>query len=304
MNPRFPIYIPSKGRWESRITARYLEAMGVPYRMIVEAQEYPKYSEVIDREKLLVLDPAYQRDYDPCDGLGLSKPIGSGPARNFAWDHAVDSADEWHWIIDDNISGFYRLNKNFKLPVSDGTPLFCMEDFVLRYKNIAIAGPDYFMFQWRKATCPPFTPNTRIYSCILIRNDIPFRWRCRYNEDTDLSLRVLKAGWCTVLFNAFLQYKMPTQTVRGGNTDTIYVNGTAAKSKMIADLHPDVARVVWKFGRVHHYVDYRPFRKNRLIRRPDIEVPTGTNEYGMKLVVGKRWDKDPKLKPTKKAAFS
>jgi hypothetical protein len=28
-------------------------------------------------------------------------------------------------------------------------------------------------------------------------------------------------------------------------------------------------------------VDYRPFRKNRLIRRPDVEVPAGVNDYGM-----------------------
>jgi len=28
----------------------------------------------------------------------------------------------------------------------------------------------------------------------LIRNDIPYRWRAKYNEDTDLSLRVLKDG--------------------------------------------------------------------------------------------------------------
>lgn len=33
----------------------------------------------------------------------------------------------------------------------------------------------------------------RAFPCILIQNDIPFRWRGRYNEDTDLSLRALKA---------------------------------------------------------------------------------------------------------------
>ncbi len=79
------------------------------------------------------------------------------------------------------------------------------KDFVLRYENIAMAGPNYFMFAPRKRKHPPFSLNTRIYSCNLIRNDLPFRWRARYNEDTDLSLRMLKAGWCTVLFYVFLK---------------------------------------------------------------------------------------------------
>ena len=56
-----------------------------------------------------------------------------------------------------------------------------MEDFVLRYKNIAMAGPQYTMFVTDRSanTYPPFTVNTRIYSCNLIRNDVPFRWRGR-----------------------------------------------------------------------------------------------------------------------------
>jgi len=44
----------------------------------------------------------------------------------------------------------------------------------------------------------------------LIRNDVPYRWRGRYNEDTDLSLRMLKDRWCTIQFNAFLQGKAAT----------------------------------------------------------------------------------------------
>lgn len=33
-----------------------------------------------------------------------------------------------------------------------------------------------------------------------------------------------------------------------------------------------------------NHVDYRPFKANRLIRRPDLVIPEGPNEYGMKLV--------------------
>jgi len=286
INPRFPLYIVSKGRHESRLTSRALEAMRTPYFIVVEEQEFAAYASVIDRQKILVLDRAYQRDYDTFDTLGDTKSKGPGPARNFAWDHAIAHGHPWHWVMDDNINGFFRLNRNLKVPVADGTIFRCMEDFVLRYTNVAMAGPNYFMFASRKTAMPPFVLNTRIYSCNLIRNDTPFRWRGRYNEDTDLSLRMLKAGWVTVQFNAFLQYKMPTQTVKGGNHADFYAReGTLPKSRMLVDMHPDVARLVWKFHRWHHHVDYDPFKVNRLIRRPDAEIPSGVNNYGMGLKV-------------------
>jgi hypothetical protein len=271
--------------------------MGAPYLMIVEEQEYSDYAAVIDEKKLLVLDKRYQETYQTFDDLDDAKSKGPGPARNFAWDHAIASGAEWHWVMDDNIRGFYRLNKNFKIPVSDGTILACMEDFCLRYKNVAMAGPNYFMFSPRKRKKPPITLNTRIYSCNLIRNDLTFRWRGRYNEDTDLALQMLKAGWCTIQFNTFLQDKMTTQTMKGGCNDDFYTKeGTLPKSQLLVKMHRDVAKVVWRFHRWHHLVDYRPFRKNKLVRRPDVEIPSGTNEYGMKLVLDSRWQNDPARK--------
>ncbi len=284
MNPQFPLYIVSKGRHESRLTSLSLEAMGVPYYIVVEEQEYKSYSAVIDPKKILVLDWAYYRDYDPCDDLGNEKSKGSGAARNFSWEHSMSNGHEWHWCMDDNIRGFFRFNRNLKVPVSTGTAFRCMEDFVLRYDNIAMAGPNYFMFVSRKSKLPPFVRNTRIYSCNLIRNNLSFRWRGRYNEDTDLSLRMLKAGWCTVLFNAFLQYKMPTLSVKGGNTTALYGEGTLPKSKMLVKLHPDVSKICWRFGRWHHAVDYSGF-ETKLHRKQNIEVASGVNNYGMRIKI-------------------
>ena len=128
---------------------------------MIEAQEVEQYAAVIERNKILVLDPAYQRDYDPCDRRGAEVSKGSGPARNFAWDHAVSTGAGWHWLMDDNIKGFFRFDRNLKVPVADGTILRCMEDFASRYDTVAMAGPNYFMFASRKTRMPPFVLNTR-----------------------------------------------------------------------------------------------------------------------------------------------
>ena len=151
-----------------------------------------------------------------------------------------------------------------------------------RYENIALAA---FNYQWAcKATVkvPPYYLNTRIYSCILIKNELPFRWRGRYNEDTDLSLRVMNAGLCTILFNAFLCGKASTMTMKGGNTDELYKDdGRLKMAESLVQQHLDVVTRSWKFGRWQHQVDDRPFKKNNLRRKANAVIPEGVNNYGM-----------------------
>ena len=164
MNPKYPIYIISKGRWDSRLTSKTLEKMGVPYHIVIEPQEYSKYAEVINPEKILVT---------PFSNLGL----GSIPVRNWVWEHSISIGAEKHWILDDNIRSFYRLNHNTRLVVETGAIFKAAEDFVNRYENIALSGFNYRFFCKEAVKLPPYYLNTRIYSCILIRNDIPYRWR-------------------------------------------------------------------------------------------------------------------------------
>jgi len=287
IKPQFPLYIPSKTRADSRLTVKALEEMGLFFRVVIEENQYDDYALVIDKKKLLVLDKSYQDNYDTCDELGRTKSVGPGAARNFIWEHSISEGHKWHWVMDDNIAAFKRYTNNKRIKCYDGTPFKVMEDFVLRYKNIGMAGPQYTMFVTNRDAFkyPPFTCNTRIYSCNLIRNDLPFRWRGRYNEDTDLSLNILKAGWVTVQFNAFLQEKINTQVIKGGNTAEFYSkDGTLPKSKMQVKLHPDVSRVVYKYGRWHHHVDYSKFKKlNKLILKDNIIIPKKINNYGLKL---------------------
>lgn len=280
--PKWPIYVVSKGRWKVRKTSDHLDRLGVRHFVVVEEAERERYEANVGKlATVLVLDPEYQRTYETCDELGDSKSKGPGPARNFAWDHSEAADAAWHWVMDDNIDGFFRLNYNLKTPAS-GAVFRAMEEFSDRYENVGMAGPNYFMFASRKAKCAPFALNTRIYSCNLIRNDAPYRWRGRYNEDTDLSIRMLRDGWVTVQFNAFLQFKATTQTMKGGNTAEFYEReGTTPKSEMLAEMHPDLARVVERWGRVHHYVDYSVFESNRLRLRDDVAVRDGEDDFGM-----------------------
>lgn len=274
MKNKFPIYIISKGRWERRQTVKTLEFANIDFKIVVEPSEYNSYASVINKEKIIVL---------PSNFSELNQ--GSIPVRNWVFEHSIKEGHLWHWILDDNIESIERFNNNMKVKCKSVAPFVAIEDFVLRYKNIAQSGMNYALFCPAHENRSPLIFNTRIYSCILINNSIPHRWRGRYNEDTDLSLRLLKDGWCTVLFNTFLIGKRATMTQKGGN-DKIYkeTDNRYEFAKSLADQHPDVCKITTKFGRFHHQVNYKPFKKNILIKKENIIINEKTNNYGMKLI--------------------
>ena len=293
-NPKYPVYIISKGRHESRLTSKALERMNVPYHIVVEPQEVDAYANVIDFDKIIQL---------PFSNLGR----GSIPARNFVWQHAIDRGAERHWILDDNIRGFFRLHNNQKIEVSTGATFRAAEDFVDRYENVGIAGFNYYMFAKVRDYLPPYLQNRRIYSCILIKNDLDLRmpangpvpecvdphWRGRYNEDTDLSIRAMKQKWCTILFYSFLCYKEATMTMKGGNMDELYQgDGRLTMAQSLVDQHPDITRIYHKFGtaggaeaRAQHLVDYSVFNADKIplrLKQQYKDNPIeGINEYNM-----------------------
>jgi hypothetical protein len=271
MNPKYPVFVPTKGRYQRLYTIAALDRLGVPYTAVIEKQEYEQYASVIDKSKLLVL---------PHQNKGLTV------TRNWIWDYAQNELKTpYFWTMDDNIRDFYRLTGNIKYRVDSGTFLRVMEDFTERYENLYIAGMAYEMFTPRKRKHPPFILNTRVYSNMLIKADIPYRNVTFYNDDTDLCLRILKDGHCVLQFNAFLADKIATMTVKGGMTD--YYEKTNKRKQFAEELfkaHPDVVQVVWKFNRWHHEVDYSPFRNNRLRLKPGVVIPEGVNNYGMELV--------------------
>lgn len=268
---KYPIYIISKGRWESRRTSKSLEEMGVPYNIVVEPEELEQYAKVINPDKILCLPENFSKRNE-----------GSIPARNWVWEHAKNIGAERHWIMDDNIEQFNRLNRNLQVKVTTGVIFEAAENFIDRYENIALAGFQYDYFAKAKTVLPAFYLNTRIYSCILIKNDIPYRWRGKYNEDTDLSLRVLKDGWVTLNFYAFIQQKAKTMSMKGGNEE-IYseTDNRREFAESLKEQHPDVVEVVWRYNRWHHQVNYKPFKENKLIKKTNVVIPQEINNYGM-----------------------
>lgn len=279
-NSRYPVCIPSKGRADCQKTGAALDRLGVSYQFFVEETEYEDYCHHVGAAHVVKM---------PFHDLGQ----GSIPARNFIWAWALEREHARHWVVDDNIRSFYRLTNNMGRRVFGGAFFQSMEDFVDRYENVVLAGPHHTGFvRSDRPNVAPLMWNNRVYSCILIDTRSDLRWRGRFNEDTDLSLRVLKRGDCTVLFCALQMDKQETvgaksaKPMKGGNTDHVYNTGDdrLAFAQSLQSQHPDCVEVRWKFNRWHHHVDYSDFSGNRpLMKEGLIPVPVDNN-YGMTLV--------------------
>lgn len=252
--PKYPIYIISKGRYETGTTAKYLTKCGIGYKLVVEPKEYNLYIQNgYNAESILV-----------CPENFSEQGKGGIPVRNFVWEHSINLGALKHWILDDNIYNYFLINRGQKNKIYSGAIFRQIEDYADRYTNVKMCGHNYSFFVPSSQNPYPIIKNTRIYSSILLSNDIypEYNWRGRYNEDTDLSLRLLKAGYPTILFNNICANKATTMKTKGGNTDTIYAveNAHLLKSQELVDNHPDCAKVVTRFGRLHHLVDYTKFK--------------------------------------------
>lgn len=274
MRPRYPIYIPSKGRADCCLTAQFLRKEGVDFFLVVEPQEHDAYAAAFGAACVLVL---------PFANLGL----GSIPARNWIKAHSMARGDARHWQFDDNIQGVMRMYHGKRIRCASAPAICAVEDFTDRYTNVAVSGMNYTMWiGLQPHREPPFLLNCRVYSCSLVLNAIPHSWRGRYNEDTDLCLQVLSDGWCTILVNAFLIQKVRTMTMKGGNAAELYQgDGRLKMARALERVWPGVVTTKRRFDRPQHVVKdaWRRF-DNALMLKAGIDLTAlGANEYGLTL---------------------
>lgn len=253
MENRYPVYIISKGRHENPITAYHFEKSNVNYLIAVEPQEYDLYCKRLGSNRVIKL---------PFSNLGL----GSYPARNYCWEHAKSQGYKYHWLFDDNILGIAKWQNGKKQDIKDiHEALIFVENAALK-NNTDISGFEYRYFV-AKQPQKPFKNNCHVYSALLIKNNLSYRWRLKYNEDIDLCLQVLHNGGTTLSCIYYMINKITTaRKLKGGNQTELYQGNkpekNLLKAKMLERVWPQYAKTVIRFGRHHHLVDWKQFKKS------------------------------------------
>jgi hypothetical protein len=250
----YPVYIISKGRAYNPLTAKLFENSNIDYYIAVEPQEKDLYIQALGEKRVIVL---------PFSNLGL----GSYPARNFCWEHSKINGYKYHWLFDDNIQCWKKWINGKRKTIDDLKPAFkYIENYALK-TNIDILGfeePNFVVKPPKK----PFKHNCHVYSAMLIKNDLPYRWRLKYNEDVDLNLQVLHNGGTTASCVYYMADKVSTSVkMKGGNQTELYQGNKPTKNllkaKMLESVWPQYAKTVIRFNRHHHFVDWKIFKKNK-----------------------------------------
>jgi hypothetical protein len=250
--PKYPIYIISKGRYDVTLTANNFDRENIFYQIAVEPQEYDQYCKKLGKDKVLKL---------PFSNLGL----GSYPARNFCWEDAKSKGYKYHWLFDDNIQYWVKWHNGKRKKWNDILSALLFVEKQAEKDNIDITGFEEPNFSVRIPK-KPFKYNCHVYSALLIKNELPVRWRLKYNEDVDLCLQVLHNGGSTSSCIYYLADKVSTAAkMKGGNQDELYKGNDPRKkllkAKMLETVWPQYCKTVIRFNRYHHLVDWKVFSK-------------------------------------------
>jgi hypothetical protein len=248
----YPIYIISKGRAYNPLTAKIFEQANLDYYIAVEPQEEQEYINALSKKRVLVL---------PFSNLGL----GSYPARNFCWEHAKGLGYKYHWLFDDNITNFAKWVNGKRVKITSINDALLYVEQNANKTNVDISGfeePNFVVRVPKK----PFKYNCHVYSAMLIKNNIPYRWRLKYNEDIDLCLQVLHNGGNTSSCVYYMADKVSTANkMKGGNQDELYKGNNPKKNllkaKMIELVWPQYSKTVIRFGRHHHLINWNIFKR-------------------------------------------
>ena len=252
---KYPIYIISKGRYDITLTADNFEKSNIDYLIAVEPQEYDLYCKKLGSKRVLKL---------PFSNLGL----GSYPARNYCWEHAKNLGYKYHWLFDDNIQYWAKWINGKRKKWEDLNSALIYVEQNAEKTNVDISGfeePNFVV----KPPKRPFKYNCHVYSALLIKNQLPYRWRLKYNEDIDLNLQVLHNGGTTSSCVYYMADKVSTaQKMKGGNQTELYQGNNPKKNllkaKMIEAVWPQYSKTVIRFGRHHHLINWRVFKNNGL----------------------------------------
>jgi hypothetical protein len=114
------------------------------------------------------------------------------------------------------------------------------------------------------------------------------RWRGRYNDDTDLSLRVLATGdLVTACFYSFVSGKLTSGRTKGGMAD-MYKNhsheGYWKKFEALKQTWGNLITFTNKRhadGRPHHHIEYTKHFLQKPVLKQGLEIPKKINEYNM-----------------------
>lgn len=259
------IYIISKGRPRCT-TAKTLTSIDYPGEWyIVCGNNDDTIDEYVENwgEHVLVFDWYDEiTRTDTLDNFGFDNMAsGAVPVRNATCEIARRRGERRHWQLDDDYYGFYRtIPKTMKKKRLDGQELFDTLHEVALFAdscNLSNCGISLTTIESTPQKAGMYSP--RVFNAHNMPTDPQkfTRWRGRMNDDLINAIETYRKGGFEMSFYFASISMEPSQQEKGGLTDLYKAEGTVRKTAYPVLLAPNAVKLVTKYGRYHHRVNWR-----------------------------------------------
>jgi TET-associated glycosyltransferase-like protein len=226
----WPIFVPSKGRPQSKLLARLLTE-GLRFTAVVEPQDFDAYLAALGPATTLTL---------PEDNRGLV----------FSRNHVLSTARErglaWFWMIDDDIAKFHRFEGTKGTETTAREALLAAQAEAL--PGVGQIALEYQQFAWSSGG--KVKVNSYNDVCVAIRTAVPVAYRAvPLKEDRDLTMQIIRRGYDT---RRVTQYAFSCPSVgsnKGGLHDEYAAGRDVAGAAELVRLWPWCSEVKTKPNR-------------------------------------------------------
>jgi hypothetical protein len=241
-----PIFVPSKGRPNST-TLKLLAESELPFRAIVEPQDYEAYYPLWGRDHVEVL---------PENDQGLPY------VRNWILNTAAEEDIGWYWMFDDDITAFGMVQSG---KVQKRKARVVLKDSELSFmasEGYGQIGLEYQQFAW--SATKPYAYNSYCDVAVAIHAQRVKAAGLRFRDidlklDRDFTLQVITAGLGVARLAQRCFAAPKNGSNKGGLKDKYDEPGReAAMSKRMMEMWPGICTVqVKKDGRVDAKINWR-----------------------------------------------
>lgn len=262
------IYIISKGR-PNCTTAKTLTKLNYPGQWFIVCgtndTKLQEYIETWGKERILIFDWHEQiKDTDTLDNFGFEKmPSGAVPVRNATFKISQGREELRHWQFDDDYNNFrvFRPSQNKYVNVTGQQ----LEDVLFEIAKFGYnAKARNCGFALASETFPnvAFQVGSRVFNAhnMPSTDDLFMKWRGRMNDDLINAMEVSQLGGREFSFKFLSLTMAPSQSEQGGLTDIYKDEGTVRKTAYAVVIAPNAVKLVIKFGRYHHSVNWNKLK--------------------------------------------
>jgi hypothetical protein len=173
----YPIYIPSKNRPEGK-SFDLLKDIDTEKYIIVEPQDIKKYEHLEKNFNILTLEKNNQGLYY---------------VRDFTKTYAEKTNVKWYWVIDDDISKFYRTENNKNKPITPHEALTSAEE-LFSSMPIALGSLEYQQYAWSQKKLFKINSYADCVVCFNTEKTKKYNYDLQFQlkGDRDMALQIMK----------------------------------------------------------------------------------------------------------------